>query len=55
VLTAKGLPPDAVQDITQLFEQVRYGGKLASQADEQRALASLNAIAAACEERRHAA
>jgi hypothetical protein len=55
VLTAKGLPPAAVQDITQLFEQVRYGGKLASKADEQRALASLNAIAAACEERRHAA
>jgi hypothetical protein len=54
VLTGKGLPLDAVQDITRLFEQVRYGSKLASQADEQRAIASLRAIAAACEERRHA-
>jgi hypothetical protein len=54
VLTGKGLPQGAVQDITQLFEQVRYGGKLASHADEQRALASLEAIAAACEERRYA-
>jgi hypothetical protein len=54
VLTGKGLPLDAVQDITKLFEQVRYGSKLATQADEQRALASLKAIAVACEERRHA-
>jgi hypothetical protein len=50
VLVGKGLPEAAVIDITQLFEQVRYGSKLASGADEQRALTSLRAIAAACEE-----
>jgi hypothetical protein len=50
VLVGKGLPEQAVLDITQLFEQVRYGGKLASAYDEQRALDSLRAIAAACEE-----
>jgi hypothetical protein len=52
VLTGKGLPSQAVVEITQLFEQVRYGSKLASVTDEQRALSSLRAIAAACEERR---
>jgi hypothetical protein len=53
VLVGKGLPEQAVLDITQLFEQVRYGGKLANTSDEQRALDSLRAIAAACEEPSH--
>jgi Na+-transporting methylmalonyl-CoA/oxaloacetate decarboxylase gamma subunit len=51
VLVGKGLPQSAVMDITRLFERVRYGSKLATDSDEACALASLRAIASACEER----
>jgi hypothetical protein len=48
VLAAKGLPAEPVRHLTRLFERSRYGSQRPSQADEQQAIASLQAIVAAC-------
>lgn len=47
-LLAQKLPPDAVHQLTLLFEQVRYGHARMGQREEELALASLNAIVEAC-------
>jgi hypothetical protein len=47
-LAAAGLPPNPVQVLTHLFEDVRYGGLIAGAAERQAAIDSLTAIAAAC-------
>lgn len=44
-----GVPDEPVQQLTRLFEQVRYGHEPIGAAEEQQALASLIAIVAACE------
>jgi hypothetical protein len=44
LLTAKGVPPDPVHQLTQLFEAVRYGQWLPGPGDEQKAIHSLEAI-----------
>ena len=51
-LAARGLPREPVHQLTQLFEQVRYGGITPGRADERAAVASLSAIVAACERQR---
>jgi hypothetical protein len=43
-LVEKGFPSDAVHELTRLFEMVRYGQKISGTADEQAAMACLNAI-----------
>jgi hypothetical protein len=48
VLAGKGLPADPVRELTRLFERSRYGNQRPSPADEQQAVASLQAIVAAC-------
>lgn len=48
VLQSKGLPGQAVHQLTRLFEDIRYGSKPAGAREEQLAIDSLTAIAAAC-------
>lgn len=48
-LTGRGLPKGPVRQLTQLFEQVRYGGQMPGRQDERAAINSLTAIVAACE------
>jgi hypothetical protein len=48
LLAERGLPPAPVQQLTELFEQVRYGQSNPGREAEQRAIDSLNAIARAC-------
>lgn len=48
LLAKTGLPYAAVQRLTRLFEQVRYGARIPDEAEEQEALASLQAIVEAC-------
>ena len=43
-----GLPGEAVRTLTNLFENVRYGGKTSSQADRDLAAAALSAIVHYC-------
>ena len=47
-LVSKGLPEEAVQTLSRLFEQVRYGSMATSTREEDMAVASLNAIVEAC-------
>jgi hypothetical protein len=49
-LAGAGLPLGPLDDLTKLFEQVRYGGLVAGPAERQIAINSLTAIAAACRE-----
>jgi hypothetical protein len=44
-----GLPQQPVQQLTHLFEAVRYGGQTPTPAQESQALSSLDAIVQACE------
>lgn len=48
-LVKRGLPREAVHQLTQLFEQVRYGGQRPGPAEERAAINSLSAIVSACE------
>ncbi len=48
VLQGKGMPKQAVHQLTHLFEEIRYGSKPAGPREEQLAVESLTAIAAAC-------
>jgi hypothetical protein len=43
-LTAMGLPELAVQRLTRLFEDVRYGARVTGDQEEGEAIASLTAI-----------
>ncbi|HOV48457.1 MAG TPA: DUF4129 domain-containing protein [Anaerolineae bacterium] len=43
-----GLPQAPVRELVQLFEAARYGRRAPGELDEQRAIASLSAIVAAC-------
>jgi len=47
-LVGAGLPRPAVLRLTRLFEQVRYGARASSEAEEQEAIACLASIAEAC-------
>jgi len=47
-LLQAGLPERPVQDLTRLFEAVRYGAQASSRAEADRALTCLDAIAQAC-------
>jgi hypothetical protein len=44
-----GIPAEPVQQLTRLFEQVRYGHTSVGAAEEQQAIISLKAIMAACQ------
>jgi hypothetical protein len=44
LLAARGVPPDPVHQLTQLFEAVRYGHWQPNSSDERRALHCLDAI-----------
>jgi hypothetical protein len=48
-LQTRGMPAEAVRQLTRLFEQVRYGHQRLGQEAEQQAVASLSAIVAACD------
>lgn len=47
-LEEKGLPREPLQELTSLFEEVRYGQKAAGKYEEQRAITSLTAILDYC-------
>ena len=47
-LTARGLPGEPVQQLTRLFEAVRYGTDVPGVREEHQAMASLTAIVEAC-------
>jgi len=47
-LTARGLPSEPVQQLTRLFEAVRYGTDVPGVREEHQAIASLTAIVEAC-------
>jgi hypothetical protein len=49
LLEARGVPAEPIRSLTSLFERVRYGGKLTSEADEREAVACLTSIHAACQ------
>jgi hypothetical protein len=49
LLAQKGFPREAVETMTRLFEQVRYGSQQPGEAGIQKCIASLNAIIAHCE------
>ena len=53
-LLAQDLPAQAVHQLTQLFEQVRYGHARMGERDEALAVSSLNAIVEACHLASHA-
>ncbi len=48
LLVGQGLPETPVRQLTSLFEEARYGDRAPDEQDEQRAIASLTAILAAC-------
>lgn len=50
LLEAEGVPHDPIHKLTRLFEEVRYGDWQPNPADEQNAIASLEAIIAFCRE-----
>lgn len=52
VLEARGLPAKPIQDLTELFEQVRYGDITPARQEERTAIASLSAIVSACQKAR---
>ena len=47
-LVRRGLPAEPVSQLTQLFEQVRYGRQAAGEAEQKRAAESLAAVVAYC-------
>ncbi len=49
LLIRRGFPVQPVRDLTRLFEAVRYGRRTAGETEEQKAIASLEAIVAFCE------
>jgi hypothetical protein len=49
ILSSRGVPAMPVHDLTQIFEQVRYGAYRPGRQDERTAIASLSAIVSACE------
>jgi hypothetical protein len=49
ILSSRGVPASPVHDLTQVFEQVRYGAYRPGRQDERTAVASLSAIVSACE------
>jgi len=49
-LEAAGLPPEPIQRLTQLFEAVRYGNRVAGSADIDEAVSCLTAIVQFCGE-----
>lgn len=51
-LQRQGLPPGPVHQLTQLFEQARYGARSPSPAEERAAINSLSAIVTACKRTR---
>ncbi len=51
-LRGKGLPHEAVGQLTRVFEDVRYGGQPAGEREERLAMDSLAAIVAACAQAR---
>ncbi len=53
-LQKRGLPGDAVHQLTRLFEQVRYGTTQPGRTDERAAVDSLAAIVSACQRTRAA-
>ena len=52
ILQERGLPRGPVHDLTQLFEQVRYGGYNPGRQEERVAVSSLSAIVTACQRSR---
>lgn len=48
ILTSKGVPNEPVRELTLLFEEVRYGSRRPGKPEEQRAIASLQAIINYC-------
>lgn len=53
-LEKRGLPGEPVRQLTQLFEQVRYGAVQPGRQDEGKAISSLSAIVSACQRTRSA-
>lgn len=53
-LEKRGLPGEPVHQLTQLFEQVRYGATQPGRQDERIAVSSLSAIISACQKPRSA-
>jgi hypothetical protein len=51
-LSNRGMPQEPVHQLTQLFEQVRYGAHSPGRREEQIAVSSLSAIIAACKRTR---
>jgi hypothetical protein len=49
-LVGFGLPPEAIGDLTGLFEKVRYGRRKATREETRAAVVCLNAIMKACQE-----
>jgi hypothetical protein len=47
-LEGVGLPPEPIQELTRLFERVRYGAKVPGEAEERQAIRSLTAVVEAC-------
>lgn len=47
-LQGRGLPPEAIHQITELFEAVRYGALMPGRKEESMAISSLNVIINAC-------
>jgi hypothetical protein len=47
-LKQAGLPPEQVEQLTRLFEQVRYGARTPGEPEERQALACLAAVVDAC-------
>ena len=47
-LEKAGLPGEHIQQLTRLFESVRYGAKVSGEREEQQAIACLSAIVEAC-------
>lgn len=54
MLEKRGLPGEPVHNLTQLFEQVRYGAIRPGRQDETTAITSLSAIVSACQRTRNA-
>lgn len=53
-LARRGLPHEPVHQLTQLFEQVRYGAQMPGRREENTAISSLSAIITACQKTRSA-
>jgi hypothetical protein len=51
-LVERGMPRGAVHTLTSLFEQVRYGAAVATAREQSMAIESLEAIVAACRQRK---